>query len=192
MFSLQLIPLQRFLAHKLWILEGLRRCHLTQLVDLLLPAWYFLRLQMTTSVFRQMITTHELPWTQRAFELPFTGMRASVPRKFIGPGERTVAIVPRTFERLFTGMCADVCFQVRVLEVCFLAPWVWADVDALSRLFVLLCCCWCCCCCCGVGDYWDVDGVFCCRCCCVVVVDVVVVVVIAVIVVLLFLLLLLV
>ena len=66
-----------------------------------------------------MITTHELPPTERAAIFLFSSMRSFVACKFVWAGKLSITVLPITNVRFFSRVCSNVSFQMRTFVVHF-------------------------------------------------------------------------
>ena len=77
---------------------------------------------------RQMIASHETLLANPT-DVPFlAGVRSVVAREFVGSGEFLLTSAPRTLERTFAGVRAEMCFQVAAFSIGFPAAQVMTGV----------------------------------------------------------------
>ena len=103
-----------------------KNCEPRKILQALPPPWSKFSPQnfavsVAGGVLGQVVTSHEPPLAQGAFEALLSGVRASVPRQLIGAGEPLGAAGPGAGKRLLSSVRANVRLQVRTLAVDFVA-----------------------------------------------------------------------
>lgn len=79
---------------------------LAELVHFALPVGDLPPFRMAFHMLGQVVTAHEFPRADWAFESLLSGMGAPVAGQFIGSCEAFAASIPRAFERLLSSVCA--------------------------------------------------------------------------------------